>query len=231
MGLVIRVLYNNQFWQAPCTKPGADASCWQCFSEGNLEIERPSKADEICSGHCWEQHLCVDLRWGCTPQGRVYGSRAYSGQKVFFAFRQQDGKYTMWGKTTVSSLDEKPLEGGTNYEKGFAFIHFNPFKPELREKWIANLSDKQLVGNKWLMGRYRFIDAEHETYLEKLMEGSVPQKQPRPASSIRANSNTTIDLDLSPNIYQKLENIANDEGRNMDDVVKEAIAEWLKKGR
>jgi len=228
MDLVVRVLYNNQSWQAPCKKPGSDRLCWQCFREDDLDITGPSISDEICTGHCWEQHLCTDYRWGCYPKGRNFGSRAYSGQKVYFIFRQPDGKYTVWGKTSIQDIDKKPMEQGKDDEKGFAFMHFNSFKPLIKDKWIVNLSDRQLVGEEWRQGRYRFIDAKQSAYIEDLIKGLTPGKQPAGGSTIQHELVAFHDLSLSPKIYEKLENIANEEGRKMDDIVREGIAEWLR---
>lgn len=228
MGIVIRVLYNNQSWSAPCNKPGSDGHCWQCLEKSSLGITGPSKEDEICHGTCWEQYLCVKYRWGCNPRGRVFGKRAYPGQKVFFIFQQPDKNYTLWGKAIVSGADDKPAESEGDGDDGYAFIHFNSFTPLPRDKWISNLSDTRLVGKKWLMGRYRFIDNERETYIENLIEGLIPEKQPASTDITQLANNTVLNLSLAPNIYQKLDAIANDEGRKLDDVVKEAIAEWLK---
>lgn len=227
MGLIIRVLYNNQNWQAPCKKPGKDNLCWLCF-ENNVNIKQPNREDDECTGHCWEQHLCTEYRWGCTARGRIFGSRAYPGMKVFFIFKQPDGNYTIWAKTTVSSVDDRLVGGDREDEAGFAFIHFNPFEPLPREKWVANLSDIQLVGRKWLMGRYRYINAERETYLEELSEGLIPAKQTASTIVPQHISNTNLNINIAPNTYEKLQLIANDEGRQIDEIVREAIAEWLR---
>lgn len=227
MGLVIRVLYNNQSWQAPCKQPGKDALCWLCF-EDNVAIKAPLREDEICSGHCWEQYLCTQFRWGCTPKGRIFGGRAHIDQKVFLVYKQRDGNYTLWGKTTVQAFDPKPVEEGGDDEVGFAFVHLNPFEPLPKEKWIHNLSDIQLVGEKWLMGRYRYIDAEHETYLEKSIERPISEhKTGGPAIALPVVA-TRLDLMIAPNIREKLESIASEEGREIDEIVRQAIAEWIK---
>ncbi|HUU63666.1 MAG TPA: hypothetical protein VMX96_07105 [Dehalococcoidia bacterium] len=227
MGLVIRVLYNNQSWEAPCRNPGKDSLCWLCFEE-NVKISHPSPEDEVCKGHCWEQDLRIKYRWGCTPKGRTFGSRAYPGMKVFFISKQPDGNYTMWGKTTVRGVDDKPAGGDREDEAGFAFIHFNPFEPLPRDKWVTNLSDLQLVGRKWLMGRYRYIDSEREAYFEELSEGVTSVKQTIGATVPQQISSTNLNMNIAPNTYEKLQLIANDEGRQIDEIVREAIAEWLR---
>lgn len=228
MGMVIRVLYNNQGWQDPCITPGKDIGCFNCFESEFLDIYAPSRDDEKCTGHCWEQHLCAEYKWGCTSKGRMFGYRAYPGMKVFLVFRQPSGHYTLWGKTTVRDIDDEVATEGRDYEVGFAFIHLEPFEPLPKEKWVSNLSDVQLVGEKWLMGRYRYIDAEKEGYLEQLIEGEVSAEQAETTAATPASNNVNLSVSVTPNIYKKLEGTANEEGRQIDEIVREAIAEWLK---
>jgi hypothetical protein len=232
MGIVIRVVYNNQSWQSPCKEPYSDAPWRQCLKEGNLKIKRREsneKSDEMCTSNCWEQHICTEYRWGCNAPGKVFGKRAYSGQTVFFVFKQSDNKYTLWGKTSVGSVDDKPVEAGQDDEPGYAFLHFDAFIPLPREKWINNLSDTQLVGKPWLMGTYRFIDNERETYLQNLIDGLATTEPAERKDIIKPADNRTLyHLGLAPNIYGQLDAIANDEGRSRDELIREAIAEWLK---
>jgi hypothetical protein len=148
--------------------------------------------------------------------------------KVFFISKQPDGNYTMWGKTTVRKVDDILTGGDREDEAGFAFIHFNPFEPLPREKWVANLSDIQLVGRKWPMGRYRYIDSERGANLEELSEGLISVKQTLGATVPQQISNTNLNINIASNTYEKLQIIANDEGRQMDEIVREAIAEWLR---
>lgn len=222
MGMVIRVVYNNQGWQALCKTPGKDSSCWRCFQPG-LAIRKPEPNDEVCSGDCWERRLRTEYRYGCIPKGRTYGSRAQPGIKVFFVFRQGGGKYTLWGKTSLHSVDSEPVKEGQDYEKGFAFAHFEPFEPLPREKWVPDLTDKELVGAPWRMGLHRFISSEQETKLEPRIESLAYEAPSAPKVSSRA-----ITVSVSPTMYTKLENIASDEGRELDEIVREAVAEWLR---
>ncbi len=227
MSMIIRVLYNNQGWRGSCQAPGKDIGCWQCFEE-NVDIKLPQRTDEVCTGHCWEQHLCVDYKWGCTPKGRVFGYQAYPETKVFFVFKQPDGNYTLWGKTTIRAVDDEPREEGQDYEVGFAFIHFNPFEPLPKERWVKNLSSVQLVDKQWLMGRYRYIDAEREAYLEQLIEGEVPREQTGMPAVAPTSDGIGLNIYVTPSIHKKLEGMAKEEGRSIDEIVREAIAEWMK---
>jgi len=227
MAMLIRVLYNNQDWNAPCKTPGNDRLCQKCF-DGILGIIPPKKDDVICTGHCWEQHLRINYRWGCTPKGRVYGPRAKPGTTVFFVFKQPDGNYTIWGKTTITSIDAIPSQIGRSDEQGFAFVHFEKFDPLPREEWVADISDVNLVGAKWLQGRHRFIDDNQEQHLVQLIEGNIEEK--KPATVVVDEHHVSVDLHINvvPNIYKKLESLAKEEGRQMNDCIREAIAEWIR---
>lgn len=227
MGMIIRTLYNNQGWQTRCESPYKDRKCRLCF-EPNVNIRPPTVTDEVCTGNCWERNLCVKYRWGCTPQSRTFGGRAHIGMKVFFVYKQLDGNYTLWGETTVQSIDDRVLEEGEDDEKGFAFIHFNPFAALPEDKWVKDLTDRQLVGEKWLMGRYRYIDTRRESYLEQLIEGGKAKTGAEGSSVTPPSNAVTFTIQIMPNINDKLEKIAYKEGRQKDEVVREAIAEWLK---
>ncbi len=224
--MVIRVLYNNQDWRAKCTTPGKDNGCWRCF-QGGLGIKQPDPNDKVCSGDCWERRLCTEYHWGCIPKGRTFGNRARPGTKVFLIFRQPGGKnYTLWGRTTVRSVDSEPVKEGQDYEKGFAFVHLEPFEPLPSEQWVRDLTDEQLVRAPWLMGLHRFIDAEQEAKLEQRIkgEGLLPDTDVAPRG-------TELTISVAPTMYGKLKNVETQEGRPLDEIVREAIAEWLRERR
>jgi hypothetical protein len=231
MAIVIRVVYNNKDWKAPCDTPGKDDFCWYCFT-GFLGIKPPRRDDIICSGDCWERRLCKDYKWGCTPKGRVYGPDAYQGASVFLVFKQPDSNYTVWGKTTVSAVDTELMKSDNDFEDGFAFIHFNPFEPLPRDEWVTDLSDVQLVGARWLQGRHRYIDTNREKYLDQLIERGTPEESIELPVAVKSGSSDIKGIDVTitmmPNIYKKLEGIATEEGRNIDELVREAIAGWIR---
>jgi len=228
MAIVLRVLYNNRDWQAPCTAPGKDNKCFLCFKD-NVNIRKPSPSDSVCSGHCWEQHICKDFKWGCTPKGRVYGNRAYPGIKAFFVFKQPDGKYTLWGRSTVKSVNSNIVEEGEEWEEGFAFIHFDAFEPLPTDKWVKDLSDLELVGESWRIGRHRFLSREREIALERLIDRVTDTPKSDSIAASGHSSKTGIYVDLAPIIRQRLNKIAQEEGREVEEIVRQAIAEWLKK--
>lgn len=227
MGILIRTMYNNQGWKAPCNTPDKDRHCSLCFTP-NVNIKPPSHGYEVCKGNCWERNIRIKYRWGCTPKGRKFGGRAYIGMKAFFVYKQPDGNYTLWGKTTVQSIDDRVLEDGDEFEKGYAFIHFSPFEVLPKDKWVRDRTDKQLVGEKWLMGRFRYIDTGRESYLEQLIQGGEAENLPEGPIITPPLSSTTLNIKIMPNIDEKLEEIAYKEGRQKDEIVREALAEWLK---
>ncbi len=237
MGMVIRVLYNNQNWQAKCKTPGKDPFCWRSFA-GGLAIRQPHADDKVCSGDCWEQRLCTEYRWGCIPKGRTFGKRAQPGTKVFLVFRQPDirngMKYTLWAKTTVRTVDAEPLKDGQDYEKGYAFVHFEPFEPLPKEQWVRDLSDRQLIGAPWLMGLHKYIDAAREADLERMISRE-PVVPPAPVGALAERVPVTpertkwmtIVMEIPAHINDRLQEIGEKEGRTREDLVREAIAEWL----
>lgn len=217
MGMVIRTLYNNQGWSEPCVKPGEDSYCGYCFW-ADRAIRRPSREDEVCKGECWEKYICRRFRWGCTPKGNVF-NRAYKGTKVFLVFPQPTGLYTIWGVTTVTSADAIPRTQGEEDEEGFAFVHFEPFSPLPEDKWVRNLTDVELVRASWRMGTFRYVSPEQESYIESLLRGYRPEKQPR--------TDVTLTIKIKGHIDQRLDELASLEGRGKEDLIKEALAEFI----
>ena len=216
MAMVIRTLYNNQDWSGPCIRPGEDPNC-SCFTAWRA-IGRPSLDDEICSGHCWERYICTRYRWGCTPPGNTF-NRAYVGSKVFLVFSQRDGLYTLWGVTKVMGTDGQPRQEGGEDEKGFAFVHFEPFTPLPKDKWVRDLRDLDLVGASWRMGTFRYISTQQESYLESLLQGHRPESQP--------STYVNFTLKIMGHIDEKLNRIASMEGREKEDLIRQAIAEFV----
>ena len=229
MGIMIRVLFNNRGWQAACTDPYRDTYCHRCI-DPNVNIDPPTVSDDnICNGDCWERYICTKYRWGCTPKGSVFGSNARVGMKVFLVFRQPDGRYTLWGRTTVQDVEKKVREDGGKDEKGFSFIHFDQFEPLPKEKWVMNLTDYQLVGKEWHQGRYRYTDALRDAYLEQLVEKGEVEDEPEVVITATKPTATNLSVRIMPNIDERLEEIAAEEGRQKDEIVREALAEWLRR--
>ena len=148
--------------------------------------------------------------------------------RVFFVYKQLDGKYTIWGETKVSKIDSSPLKESDSDEKGFAFMHFEKFDPLLKEKWVRNLSAEKLVGNEWRQGRFRFIDAYQENKLEQLINGKSIEDHPDKSVALLPSGMINLNVGVMPYVADKLDEIAYKEGRQRDEIIREAIAEWLK---
>jgi hypothetical protein len=169
--LVIRTLYENCSWQAPCKNPWTDHLNYFCRNNKlDLNIQPPSPCSNPCDGKCWEQSLCNNLYWGCTPQGNFWSRRASEGMRVFFVFRQDSSprKYTLWGKTFLKHKDASLNTSGIWGRHGYHLIHFEPFCPS--QSWVANLSSNAVVGKPWGKGNYRYIDAQLSSKLENMIK-------------------------------------------------------------
>ena len=234
MSMVIRTLYNNKSWEDRCTAPYKDVECASCFkinpftNERMFMIKQPNRTDEECSGDCWERSICTEYRWGCTPKGKTFGKRAYPGMKVFFVYGQPDGNYTLWGKTTIQSIDDRVLEQGEDFGEGYAYIHLTPFQPLPKEQWVRNLTDHRLVGEKWLMGRYRYLNASQESFLEDLIGGAKVERQVESPPVTPYPHTLSLKVSLTSHMDNKLTKIAHDEGRQKEEIIREAIAEWIR---
>jgi len=211
MGIVIRTAFNNQEWVGPCKNPLSDPRCYQC-TEKRINVDCTS---------CWEQTLCTKYFWG-NPQGK-WGHRAYSGQKAYLVYRERDGSYTLWGRTKVDRID--------NEAKPYPTLYLKPFKPLPEARRIKGLSAIDLTGKKIGQGTYRYIGPEREALLDSLIEGGLPEQKFREQPKISPTSQvdyTTINLRLKQNVIESLWKVAHTEGREVEEIIREAIAEWLK---
>jgi hypothetical protein len=120
---------------------------------------------------------------------------------------------------------------GKNYEKGFAFVHFEHFEALPRDKWVTGLSDVQLVGARWLQSRHRYVDSNKEKYLDQLIAGqALPQVAVTIGTKIagRKAGQMTIETAVTSIIFKRLEEIASVEGRTVDELLRQAIAEFIR---
>lgn len=225
MALVIRTLYNNRNWKSACIKPGEDTGCEMCFIS-QVNIRSPQRNDEICSGNCWERYICRDYKWGCTPKGRTF-AQAYKGMKVFLVYKHFMGGYTIWATTTVKSIDYTPMQSKNDFEDGFAFIHFESFEPLPRDKWVSDLSDQHIVGALWRQGRFRYIGKEREQYLEQLIECETGIVTGKERLIEEPDKLENVNTKLMKSVVNRLAVIAQHEGRTTEELIREAVAEWL----
>jgi len=169
MAVVIRTLYNNQRWSAPCRLPGKDERCSLCFEEGRV-LRSPQPEDETCSGLCWERDICTRHEWPCTPKGNTFGDRVMPGDQVFFVHREPSGGYTIWGYSHVFSVENHPRTTGDEAHCGYAFIRVDDFTPILVENRPRGLSAEHLVGAPWGQGAYRYLSHADAERIEKMLE-------------------------------------------------------------
>jgi len=172
IALVIRTLYNNQDWEGNCKQPDDYPLCYYC--PGNklgLAIKAPSPGCDHCDGECWEQILCKQYFWGCSPKGNFWGKRAKPGMKVFFVFRENSKPrlYTLWGKTTISSVAASLDTSGQRGRNGYHLIHFAQFKPVVESKWKKGLTAKSIVGKPFGQGNFRYIPNSITDVLDKMI--------------------------------------------------------------
>ncbi|MFC1971039.1 ribbon-helix-helix protein, CopG family [Chloroflexota bacterium] len=240
MSIVIRVLYENEQWKRRCTSPFTDPLCWKCqearrdLDQGKtpkLNITPPNIGDKECSGYCWERDLCNSFDWGSDQHFR----RVLPGMKVFLVFEQKNDKsnrieYRLWGRTIVNSVNVPPARKLEHDEEKYKYwIRLEPFEPLPRGKWSQPLSDKDLIGTKWGQGFYRYIHEEvREAFLEKLALGVPVEEAGGKLTAAPSTGKTKYGL-LAPNIEQKVEEIAINQGRTREEIIRQAVAEWLKK--
>lgn len=233
MGMVIRTLYNNSGWSEACIEPYEDSYCMECIHERERlnqglqpkrQIQPPLLDDKQCSGECWERSICTKYRWGCTPKGRRF-RYAFKGDKVYLAFILPKGLYRIWGVTKVKSIDFEPMSISNGWgTQQYVFVHFEPFSSLPQEKWGPPLEATQLVGTEWRTGGFRYISVEQESYLDSLLEGKQPDIQP-PIDEV------SVTIKVKAHIYSKLDSIASDQGRSIEDLIRQAIAEFIGGGK
>lgn len=231
MGIIIRTVFNNQGWSGACKDPYNDPRCYRCIKAGiNVNGKKPLRVnrDGFCEGDiqngelwCWEQTLGTTRSFWGNPQGK-WGHRAYQGAKVYLVYVEQDGSYTLWGSTQVDQVDNLAIP--------FPKLHLKSFEPLPEGVRVRGLSAIALVGKKWGQGSFRYIDSEREAFLDAIIEGKPLKansaEEPKNSSSVADYISVT--LRLKTNVEAKLEKIANSEGREGEDIIREAIAEWLK---
>lgn len=233
LGIVIRTVFNNQGWAGTCKKPFEDYRCFKCTEKSGLYINKqnPVSEDEkgFCKGDsmgdpklgekwCWEQTLCTKYFWR-----NVIGKWRYAtvGMPVYFVCSEQDGSLTLWGHSVIDRIDN---------EVEYPTLYFKPFEPLPDDKWVRGLDGIELTGEIWKQLHYRYLDERHKNYLSSLVKGKGKVKKLEPAknSIISSDSDETFNFQLRKNIKEKVEKIAHDEGREIEDVIREAVAKLIR---
>ena len=231
-GLVIRTVFNNQGWAGPCKNPLTDQQCYICVKgvlpgiNGGNPIEED--AEGYCHGDfgsyavpedkwCWEQTLCSEYYWR-----NIKGKWRYAkvGMPVYFVYSEIDRTLTLWGKAIIDKIDNKhPLPT----------LHFQKFKPLPQKIWVYGLTGEELTGEHWKQGHYRYLNPRYETYLADLVKGGEKRETKIESNAmLSSGAYEKLDIHLRGDIRNKLGKIAQSEGREVQELIREAVAKLIR---
>ncbi len=237
-GLVIRTVFNNQGWAGRCINPldAIDLRCFKCV-EGGLYINRGNPVEEDKNGYCkgepeeypltdissegndywcWEQVLCKKYFWG-NVKGRW--RNVFIEMPVYFVYTELNGTLTLWGHSRIKKINNEP--------KVYPPIFFEPFDPMPEEKWVKGLTGEVITGKPWKQLHYRYLNDVHEKYLASLIEGRETHESRKDfIHSLESYEN--INIELKRDIKEKLQKIAHIEGREMKELLREAVAKLIR---
>jgi hypothetical protein len=165
---------------------------------------------------CWEQVLCKKYFWG-NVKGKWRS--VTEGMPVYFVYPEFDGSLTLWGHSEVVKID--------NSAPAYPPISFKPFEPLPQDKWIKGLTGDEITGKSWRQLHYRYLDESHEQYLASLLKGKSTHEH-REKFILPSQSHDTLSIELRPDIKQKLDKIAHSEGREVKDLIREAVAKLIR---
>jgi len=151
MGMIIRVAFNNQNWSSRCTNVRGDRRFFKCRERAyatGYKLDEKSN----CLADCWESTLCTKYFWESTIGN--FGNKAEGN--VFFVYPDVDNSLVLWGKSVVDRV-----EGDR--------IYFREFKAMPTEKWVRNLSAKQILGKNWGQPTFRYLNDDQEDFLLGLL--------------------------------------------------------------
>jgi Ribbon-helix-helix protein, copG family len=235
-GIVIRTAFNNQGWSGRCKNPLNDSRCFKC-REGGLYINKGNPIEEgdngFCKGEtedyplsypisdndsfwCWEQVLCVKYFWG-----NVKGKwrNVVEGMPAYFVYSEFGNTLTLWGHSVIERIDNEP-------EK-YPPIYFKPFEPLPLDKWVKGLTGDVITGKSWRQLHYRYLDENHENYLASLISGKEKHEH-RKNFIHQAEQYESLEIKLKRDIKEKLEKIARVEGREVNELIREAVAKIIR---
>ncbi len=156
MGMLIRVAFNNQNWANKCKNANGDRrlfKCWKKVVNTRYKVDRKGN----CLARCWESTLCTKYFW-MNPLGNFNTEKAKGS--VFFVYPDTVNSLVLWGRSSVRRIDGN---------KAF----FKKFKPMSQERWIGGLSSKNMIGKNWGHGTHRYINAQIESKLERLIKNKL----------------------------------------------------------
>lgn len=232
-GLVIRTVFNNQGWAGRCINPLNDPKCFKC-SEGGLYINKGNPIEEddqgVCKGEpenyplnypandeafwCWEQVLCREYFWGNV---RGKWRDVFIGMPVYFVYVDENKTLTLWGFSEIARIE--------NNRADYPTIFFKSFEPMPKEKWVEGLTGEEITGENWKQLHYRYLDETHERRLALLTEGKTAILTAKNQTAERLENAGII---LKKDIREKLQKIAHAEGREVDDLIREAVAKLIR---
>jgi hypothetical protein len=155
---------------------------------------------------CWEQLLCTEQPiWGNV---RGKWRSVFNGMPVYFVFRELSGTLTLWGHSKIDKIDNSLDE--------FPLVYIKPFKALPQSKWVTGLTGEKITGREWKQLNYRYLDQDHELYLSSLIKGE------------RNDPYEEVNVQLRKEIKEKLQRIAGIEGREVMELVREAIARLIR---
>lgn len=151
MGMIIRVAFNNQNWAGKCKNATGRRflKCSQKAVNTGYKIDKEGN----CLAECWESTLCTKYFWGSTI-GNFDMEKAKGN--VFFVYPDIDNFLVLWGKSRV----EKVVDNN---------VYFEEFKPMCQERWQI-IIPKDILGQNWAQGTFRYIDSHIEAKLNDLIE-------------------------------------------------------------
>jgi hypothetical protein len=227
--VIIRTVYNNNGWAGPCKKPISEDSykCYKCVKGEVVGVNGGEKISEDNNGYCigeigsiipgdkwcWEQTLCSNYFWR-----NLRGQWRYAtvGMPVYFVYTEYDGSLTLWAETIIDEIDN---------EHDYPTLKFRPFDPLPKNKRVTGLTGEKLTGKSWRQGAYRYPNENHKNYIASLLLG---ESIDAPTTNLSPAGYKTINLKLKNDIRNKLIKIANDEGRELDDLIREALAKLIR---
>lgn len=234
-GIVIRTVFNNQGWSGPCKNPTIDSRCFKC-REGGLHINKGNPIEEeengFCKGEaedyplsypisdndsfwCWEQVLCVKYFWGNV---RGKWRNVTEGMPVYFVYSESDRTLTLWGHSVIEKIDNEPE---------YPPIYFKPFKPLPQDRWVKGLTGEKITGKSWRQLHFRYLDENHEDYLASLIKGKE-KREHRKNLIHQIEQYESLEIELKKDIKGKLEKIAHIEGREVKELIREAVAKIIR---
>jgi hypothetical protein len=231
-GLVIRTVFNNQGWAGRCVNPTSDPQCFKCakgllpgINQGNPIHE---DEDGLCQGNpdgaycpgdswCWEQNLCKKFYWRRAKEGQW--SSVSIGMPVYFVYPEFDKSLTLWGQTLIDKIE--------NENPCLSTLYFKPFKPLPRDEWVRGLNGKYITGQDWKQGQYRYLDKVQDKILRSLINKEIDvdtthKHLPSPRGY------DSVNVQLKKEIRDKLERIAEAEGRDIEEIIREATAKLIR---